>query len=94
MYYSNYTSLLTLHTSVSAPLARLKACWPPFRQQRQRVVQELCSQKMMVMEEIYPATPLHDQLTAQAEKMAKQKGMTKEEFMDVEMDKRNKEIHR
>ena len=56
------------------------------------VVQELCSQKMMVMEEIYPATPLHDQLTAQAEKMAKQKGMTKEEFMDVEMDKRNKEI--
>lgn len=35
------------------------------------VVEELCSRKLMVMEEIYPATPLHDQLEAQAEKMAR-----------------------
>jgi hypothetical protein len=56
------------------------------------VVEELCSRKMMVMEEIYPATPLHDQLTAQVEQMAKQKGMTKEEFMEIEMEKMNKEI--
>ena len=56
------------------------------------LVPELCSTRMMVMEEIYPSTPLHDQLMSQAEKMAKQKGMTKEEFMDSEMERVNKEV--
>ena len=56
------------------------------------LVPELCSQRMMVMEEIYPSTPLHTQLMSQAEKMAKQKGMTKEEFMDSEMERVNKEV--
>eukprot|EP00947_MAST-08B_sp_MAST-8B-sp1_P005615 g5615.t1 len=49
------------------------------------VVEELCSQRLMVMEEIYPATPLHDQLNIQAEKMAHAKGMTKQEFLDAEL---------
>ena len=44
------------------------------------------------MEEVYPATPLHTQLNAQAERMAKQQGMSKEEFMEVAMEKMNKEI--
>ena len=56
------------------------------------LVPELCSQRMMVMEEIYPSTPLHQQLMSQAGKMAKQKGMTKEEFMDSEMERVNKEV--
>ena len=56
------------------------------------VVEELCSQKLMVMEEIYPSTPLHDQLGAQAEKMARQKGMTKQEFIDTETERVKAEV--
>ena len=56
------------------------------------LVPELCTKRMMVMEEVYPSTPLHDQLTQQAEKMARQKGMTKEEFMDAEMDRMNRVV--
>lgn len=51
------------------------------------VYPELCSEKVMVMEEVDPATPLHDVLNKQAETIAKQKGLTKEEFMDMEMKK-------
>ena len=56
------------------------------------VVEELCSEKMMVMEEIYPSTPLHTQLNDQAERMAKAKGMTKDEFIDSETKRINKEV--
>jgi aarF domain-containing kinase len=51
------------------------------------VIQELCSEKIMVMEEIYPSVPLHDQLNNQAELMAKQRGLTKTEFIEIEKKK-------
>jgi hypothetical protein len=51
------------------------------------VYPKYCSKRVLVMEEIYPATPLHDKLNEQAEMLAKEKGMTKEEFMDIEAKK-------
>jgi aarF domain-containing kinase len=48
------------------------------------VIEELCSEKIMVMEEVTPSTPLHVALEEQAAAMAKQKGISKEEFIDGE----------
>jgi len=48
------------------------------------VLVEYCTPKLMVMEEIYPATPLHDALEAQTEAMAKQQGISKAEFVAFE----------
>jgi aarF domain-containing kinase len=45
------------------------------------VFPEYCSEKVMVMEEVTPSTPLHDILNEQGERMARQKGMTKKEFL-------------
>ena len=44
-----------------------------------RVHKELCSKKLMVMDEIKPSIPLHDALDQQAEALAKQKGIPKEQ---------------
>lgn len=52
--------------------------------------EQLCTKKMMVMEEIYPSTPLHDALNDQAERMAKQQGITKDEFIKIETAKLEK----
>ena len=38
----------------------------------------------MVMEEISPSTPLHDILNEQGERMARQNGMSKKEFLHSE----------
>ena len=43
------------------------------------VHEELCSRRLMVMEEVYPSVPLHDALDAQAAKLALQRGVTKEQ---------------
>merc|ERR1712164_213578 len=51
------------------------------------VMEDLCSKNLMVMEEVVPATPLHDVLNAQAEFMAKEKGLSKDEFVELEMAK-------
>ena len=48
------------------------------------VYPELCTEKLMVMEEIRPSTPLHNALDEQAAMFAKQKGITKKEFVDSE----------
>ncbi len=48
------------------------------------VYPEYCGEKVMVMEEVTPSTPLHDILNEQGERMAKQKGMTKKEFLKSE----------
>lgn len=48
------------------------------------VYPELCTEKLLVMEEIRPSTPLHDALDAQAAMFARQKGVTKKEFVDAE----------
>jgi len=55
------------------------------------VYEDLCTKKVLVMEEVYPATPLHDKLDAQMEAMAKQKGMTKEQFAEEEKARVEKE---
>ena len=39
-----------------------------------------------------PGTPLHHQIMLQAEKMARQEGMTKEAFLDKEMERIEKEV--
>ena len=49
-----------------------------------RVYEALSSKRLMVMEEIYPCIPLHQALDAQAEIIAKQRGITKEEFIRTE----------
>lgn len=46
------------------------------------VYEELCTRKLLVMEEVVPATPLHNALDNQAALMAKQKGISKQEFLD------------
>jgi aarF domain-containing kinase len=49
-----------------------------------RVYASLCSKRMMVMEEIFPCTPLHQALDAQAGIIARQRGVSKEEFIEAE----------
>jgi aarF domain-containing kinase len=49
-----------------------------------RVHESLCSKRMMVMEEIFPCTPLHQALDAQAELIARQRGVSKAEFIEAE----------
>ena len=46
------------------------------------VYEELCTRKLLVMEEVVPATPLHNALDDQAAAMAKQKGVSKQVFLD------------
>ncbi|GMH80428.1 hypothetical protein TL16_g08543 [Triparma laevis f. inornata] len=58
------------------------------------VYPDLCTEKLMVMEEIYPSIPLHHALEEQAEKLAKQKGMSKKEFLDTEKERLEEEIKR
>ncbi|GMH86255.1 hypothetical protein TrVE_jg9112 [Triparma verrucosa] len=58
------------------------------------VYPELCTEKIMVMEEICPSIPLHHALEEQAEKLAKQKGMSKKEFIDQEKERLEEEIKR
>lgn len=41
------------------------------------VFEELCSRKLMVMEEVSPSTPLHTVLEEQAEQLAAQEGLSK-----------------
>eukprot|EP00944_MAST-04C_sp_MAST-4C-sp1_P008857 g8857.t1 len=48
------------------------------------VYSEYCGPKVMVMEEIAPSTPLHDILNEQGERMARQNGMSKKEFLHSE----------
>ena len=48
------------------------------------VYPELCTQKIMVMEEIAPSITLHDALDKQAEQLAQAAGMTKKEYTDRE----------
>ena len=55
---------------------------------------ELCSEKLMVMEEVCPSTPLHHALDEQAALMAKQKGVSKEEFVAAEKAKVEAEAQR
>lgn len=57
------------------------------------VYADLCTSKLMVMEEIRPSTPLHDALDEQAALFAKQKGMTKREFIDSEKARVEAEAH-
>ena len=49
-----------------------------------KVYPELCSKRLMVMEEIYPSVPLHHALDEQAALLAKQRGVTKEQFIAAE----------
>lgn len=56
--------------------------------------EDLCSKRLMVMEEVSPSTPLHNALDEQALRIAKSKGMTKEEFMDEEKRKLEEETQR
>lgn len=49
-----------------------------------RVYQGMCSKRVMVMEEIFPSTPLHHALDAQAATLAKQRGVSKAEFIRTE----------
>ena len=51
------------------------------------VYPDLCSEKLMVMEEISPSTPLHHALDEQAEQMAKQKGISKDKFIAAEKER-------
>ena len=51
------------------------------------VYEDLCSKRLMVMEEIYPSIPLHDRLDAQAERLAAEKGMTKKAFLEAEQNR-------
>lgn len=48
------------------------------------VLEELCSEKLMVMEEVTPSTPLHVALDQQAEQLARQQGVTKKAFIEAE----------
>ena len=48
------------------------------------VHEELCSRKLLVMEEIHPSIPLHTALDRQAEQIAKKRGITKELFIAQE----------
>ena len=56
-----------------------------------KVHEALCTKRLMVMEEIYPSTPLHDALDAQAVLLAKQRGITKEAFIESEKARVEKE---
>ena len=49
-----------------------------------RVHPALCSKHVMVMEEIYPSTPLHHALDEQAAILARQRGVSKAEFLRIE----------
>jgi len=44
----------------------------------------LCTRRLLVMEEIFPCVPLHHALDAQAALVARQRGVTKEEFVAAE----------
>ena len=57
-----------------------------------RVHQHLCSKRLMVMEEIYPSVPLHDALDQQAALLAKQRGVTKEQFIKSEKARIDREV--
>ena len=46
----------------------------------------------MVMEEIYPSVPLHDALDQQAALLAKQRGVTKEQFIKSEKARIDREV--
>ncbi|KAJ1445447.1 ABC1 family-domain-containing protein [Pelagophyceae sp. CCMP2097] len=48
-----------------------------------RVHVDLCTRRVLVMEEIYPSVPLHTALDRQAELMAKRKGVSKAEFVEA-----------
>jgi predicted unusual protein kinase regulating ubiquinone biosynthesis (AarF/ABC1/UbiB family) len=48
------------------------------------VYPELCTRKMLVMEEVRPAVTLQDALDAQAAAMARKRGLSKEQFMEQE----------
>jgi aarF domain-containing kinase len=48
------------------------------------VHEELCSRRLMVMEEIYPSIPLHTALDQQAEQLARQRGVSKARFLEIE----------
>ena len=49
-----------------------------------RVHEALCTKRLMVMEEIRPSTPLHHALDAQAALLARQRGISKEAFLESE----------
>ena len=51
-----------------------------------------CTRKLMVMEEIYPATPLHNTLDEQAAAMAKKLGISKEQYLEEEKARHEKEV--
>ena len=57
-----------------------------------KVYAELCSKRLMVMEEIYPSIPLHDKLDEQAGLLAKQRGMTKDAFIASEKARIEREV--
>jgi hypothetical protein len=48
------------------------------------VYPEYCSEKLMVMEEVKPSIPLHDVLDEQAGQMARQKGISKKQYIEEE----------
>jgi len=45
---------------------------------------ELCSKRLMVMQEIHPSIPLHTALDQQAEKLARSRGISKAAFIEAE----------
>ena len=56
-----------------------------------KVYSDLCSQRVMVMEEVEKSEPLHDVLKKQLEKLAKQRGVSTEEFMTLEKKRMHEE---
>ena len=56
------------------------------------VHEDYCTRKLMVMEEIYPATPLHDTLDEQAAAMARRLGISKEEYLEEEKARHEREV--
>lgn len=58
-----------------------------------KVHAQLCSKRVMVMEEIWPSTPLHHALDEQAALLARQAGMSKEAFLRTEKARIDREAH-
>ena len=56
-----------------------------------KVYEKLCTRRLMVMEEVHPSIPLHDALDAQAALIAKQRGISKEEFIAQEKERVERE---
>ena len=57
-----------------------------------RVYEELCTERLLVMEEIAPSVTLHAALDAQAETLARSKGLSKASYLADEKERNDREV--